>query len=207
VRNTANGQNVGIQLFRPFRDYAGLSNNAVCYNTAQNNVSAGIYDLKGANNIYVDNSTSGNGTNFLVDPSAQVGSQYAGSCSLPPLPAPPPPPPAPAPNCSPRPPVRVTTSAAGTGRIQVTISSTSNPGGNAPNRLQSLRFQTLNGALVDLNGQTYAANNSVATFSPEVEQTTFFVRRTPGASAATVQVVVQDRCGDWSTFVGLGPGV
>ena len=210
VANTANSQNVGIQLFRPFRDYAGLSNNAICYNTAQGNVSAGIYDLKGANNIYVGNSTSGNGTNFLVDPSAQIGSGYAGNCTLPALPAPPSMPGAPTPtpvpvtSCSPRPRVNVSTAAAGTGRIQVTISATSNDGG-APNLLQALRFQTLNGALVDLNGQTYAASNSVATFSPEVQQTTFFVRRAPGAGAATAQIVVRDRCGEWPTFVGLGP--
>lgn len=206
VGNTASGQNVGIQLFRPFRDYAGLANNAICSNTATGNVSAGIYDLKGTNNIYVSNSTSGNGTDFLVDPSALIGSAYAGSCTLPALPAPPSPPAPPTPNCSPRPRVNVSTVAAGSGRIQVTISSTTNAGG-PQNLLQALRFQTLTGALVDLNGQTYAANNSVATFSPEVQQATFFVRRAPGAGAATAQIVVRDRCGDWPTFVGLGPAV
>ena len=96
--------------------------------------------------------------------------------------------------------------AAGPGRIQVTISTTSNPGGS-PNLLQVLRFPSLTGALVDLNGQTYAASNSVVTLSPEVQQTTFFVRRVPGASAATAQMIIRDRCGDWSTFVGLGPAV
>ena len=206
VGNTASGQNVGIQLFRPFRDYAGLSNNAICSNVATGNVSAGIYDLKGTNNIYVSNSTSGNGTDFLVDPSALIGPAYAGSCTLPALPPAPPLPPAPVSNCSPRPRVNVATVAAGSGRIQVTISTTSNAGG-APNLLQSLRFQTLTGALVDLNGQTYAANNSVVTFSPEVQQSTFFVRRAPGTGAATAQIIVRDRCGDWSTFVGLGPAV
>jgi hypothetical protein len=40
---------------------------------------------------------------------------------------------------------------------------------------------------------------------PEPAALQFTVRRLPGASKATVRLVVVDGCGEWSTLVGGGP--
>ncbi|MCC6177405.1 MAG: right-handed parallel beta-helix repeat-containing protein [Chloroflexi bacterium] len=87
VANTANSQNVGIQLFVQHNGYATSYHNAVCYNSASGNTSAGVYDYRSDQNIFVDNLTSANGTNFSVDDSALIGSAYASYCQLPALPS------------------------------------------------------------------------------------------------------------------------
>ncbi|MFN8524074.1 MAG: right-handed parallel beta-helix repeat-containing protein [Chloroflexota bacterium] len=85
VGNTATYQNVGIQMFR--LETNTLGGNAICNNTASNNTSAGIYDRKGQNNVYVNNVTTSNGTNFFTDQATPlIGNQYASSCTLPALP-------------------------------------------------------------------------------------------------------------------------
>jgi len=86
VANTANGQNVGIQLYVPYNGYATSYHNAVCNNSTSGN-GTGIYSLRGDQNIFVNNATSGNGINFLVDDSSLIGSQYASYCTLGALPA------------------------------------------------------------------------------------------------------------------------
>ena len=86
--------------------------------------------------------------------------------------------------------------------MQVTIAATTLAGSSA-NRLLALRLVDVANAALDLGGQTYAASGSVVTLPPGVQQTTFYVRRVaPGA--ATIRLIVQDACGDWSTFVGMG---
>ena len=63
VGNTANGQNVGIQLFVQFTGYATISGNAICQNSASGNQSAMVSTIKkGSANYFVDNSASSNGT-------------------------------------------------------------------------------------------------------------------------------------------------
>lgn len=86
VGNVSSNQNVGIQLYSYNRSEAIISNNAICSSTASGNRSAGIWDHNGTADIFVGNTTSGNGTNFSVDSSAKIGSAYAGSCVIASLP-------------------------------------------------------------------------------------------------------------------------
>jgi parallel beta-helix repeat protein len=208
VANSANGQNVGIQLFVPFNGYATSRNNAVCQNSATGNVSAGIYDFRSDRNIFVDNQTSGNGTNFLVDDSALIGSQYASSCQLgqlPPHPSTvigPTPTPTPPPSCSPRPPVTVTTQATA-GTLRVTVAAT-RPAAVPNNTIRQIQFATAQNATIEISGQNRPGGFSV-TLPAGTQQTTFTVRRLAGGQATTVPFSVVDDCGAWPTFVGGGP--
>lgn len=86
VANAARGQNVGIQLFAFDRAKVTMANNAICDNLAAENKSAGIAEDNGTANIYVNNTTTKNGTNFSVDKSAKIGPAYASACALSPLP-------------------------------------------------------------------------------------------------------------------------
>jgi hypothetical protein len=220
VGNSVNGQNVGIQLYVQFTGYATVSGNAICQNGATGNRSAGIYDKKGSGNYFVDNATSANGTNFLVDPSDFVGSQYGGQCQLPGLPAAPSPgagPPTntptagptptptatPAPACQPRPQVTVTTRAVGGGMLQVTVGAGRNAG-SPGNTLHQLQFQAAQNGSIEINGQTRNGGNFSVSLPAGTQQATFNVRRlAPGPT--TVPFSVTDDCGPWQTFVGGGP--
>jgi hypothetical protein len=227
VGNSANGQNVGIQLFVQYTGYATVSGNAVCQNSATGNQSAGIYDKKGSQNYFVDNSTSGNGTNFLVDPSDLVGSQYASQCQLPALPtaptpgaAPPTNTPTPGPTstpgptptpsptrppaCQPRPQVTVTTRPIGGGVLQVTVSAGRNAGSPA-NTLHQLQFQAAQNGSIEINGQTRNGGNFNVSLPAGTQQATFNVRRLTPGQPTTVLFAVVDDCGPWQTFVGGGP--
>ncbi len=204
VGNGASGQNVGIQLLAFDRSQVTLANNAVCTNTASRNTSAGIYDLNGNSDIFVNNTTTDNGINFLVDSSSRIGSAYASYCQLPPLPAPPAPPtptptPTPQPVCTPRPTVGISAVPSGTGRLQVTVSAGAGP-------LSALRFGAATNALIDVPGfVTGASGNFNVSLPAGTAQTTFFVRRASPGLATTVPFVVVDGCGEWQTFVGGGP--
>jgi hypothetical protein len=135
----------------------------------------------------------------LVDGDAQpkpAFTAYQQATAGPPPPPPPPPPPA----CTPRPRVSVQTGRSGDGRLLVTITAS-----GANNWLTGLRFTRTANALVDLPGQGSQAGSFSVTLPSGVASTQFLVRRA-AAGAATVQVAVVDRCGDWPTFVGGGPG-
>jgi hypothetical protein len=110
--------------------------------------------------------------------------------------------PTPPPTCSPRPAARVVT-ARQSGGLGVTI--TAGVGVGAPNnRVRALRFGGLSNARVLVNGQSVASGARVtwvATSGPA----TFVVERVQAGRGATVPLVVEDDCGDWSTFVGGGP--
>jgi parallel beta-helix repeat protein len=210
VANTANSQNVGIQLFLPFNGYATSHLNAVCNSSASGNTSAGIYDFRGDQNIFVDNQTSGNGTNFSVDDSSLIGSQYASFCQLaarPPNPSALPTPtpiPTPRPNCSPRPPVSVVTQrgAPGTLLVSVAVARTA----AAPNNtISQIQFQPAQNASVEIGGQAHPGGSFVQPMAPGTLQTTFTVRRLTAGQASTVPLTVVDDCGGWPTFVGGGP--
>jgi len=109
--------------------------------------------------------------------------------------------------CTPRPAVGVNVVAAGSGRLQVTISS-----GTAPatpgNRLLGVRATIPSNAVVDVpngpQGLTGTVNLPVVTQGQLGAQNVFVVRRTaPGA--VHVPLLIIDTCGEWPTFVGGGP--
>ena len=211
VGNTANGQNVGIQIFLPYNGFATTYRNAVCYNTTIGNVSAGVYSHRGDQNIFVGNNTSGNGTNYLVDDSSLEGPAYASSCtlgSLPPHPSTldvPTPVPTPAPSCSPRPPVTVTTQKGATGTLNVTVTAT-RPAAAPNNTVRQIRFGQALNATIEINGQSSPTGNFTATIPPGAQSVTFVVGRSPvNAPSTTVPFTAIDDCGGWSSFVGGGP--
>jgi parallel beta-helix repeat protein len=232
VGNTANGQNVGIQLFVPYNGYATSYHNAVCNNTTTGNVSAGIYSYRGHENIFVNNQSSGNGTNFLVDDSSLIGPGYASWCTLGPLPphpstlgqpTPTPTPttlptstptptatltPTPRPSCSPRPPVSVTTRPGEPGTLQATVAVTRSPA--APNNtIRQLVFGPADNAIVEIGGQSRPGGSFAVPIPAGTQQVTFVVRRpavnTSPRPGSTAPFTVVDDCGEWPSFVGGGP--
>jgi N-acetylneuraminic acid mutarotase len=104
-------------------------------------------------------------------------------------------------SCLPRPRIDVHTQAVG-GTLQVTVTAT---GSN--NGLRSVRFASLANAVVNVGSQ----QNQTAPFAvsiPSGQEPTalqFVVQRRTAGQATTVQLVVIDGCGEWSTFVGGGP--
>jgi uncharacterized repeat protein (TIGR01451 family) len=126
-----------------------------------------------------------------------------------------------APNaCTTRPRVQVTTSAAGSGRIQVVVRA-------GQGQLQRMTLgagaRGVANALVDLPGgvqqgagavavtpggagQATVGANATVSFTAPPAQYAFFVRRS-AAGAATVPLVLTDGCGEWPSFVGMGAGV
>jgi parallel beta-helix repeat protein len=210
VGNTANNQNVGIQIFLPYNGFATTYRNAVCYNTTTGNVSAGIYSHRGDQNIFVGNSTSGNGTDYLVDDSSLEGPAYAGYCtlgSLPPHPSTldvPTPTPTPRPSCTPRPRVSVTTQRGAPGTLQITIVATRSVA--APNNtVRQIVFGAAQNATVEIDGLSRPGGSFTATMPAGVQQVTFVVHRSPAnAPSTTVPFTVIDDCGGWPSFVGGG---
>ncbi len=105
-------------------------------------------------------------------------------------------------SCSPRPTTRVDVARAGSGRLDVTITAGTGPGAPS-NRLRALRFGGPSNARVLVNGQSVAGGTRVmlpATGGPA----RFVVERLQADVPAMVPLVVEDLCGDWSTFVGGG---
>jgi parallel beta-helix repeat protein len=206
VNNTANGQNVGIQIFLPFNGYATTFHNAVCYNTTTGNVSAGVYSHRGDQNIFVGNNSSGNGTNFLVDDSSLIGPAYASWCTLgalPPHPSTLDTPSAP-PSCSPRPTISVTVQRGTPGRLNVSVTAT-RPASAPNNSIYQLQFGPAQNATVEINGQSRTGGNFTAFVAAGTQQVAFVVRRTPAnAPSTTVPFTVTDDCGGWKSFVGGG---
>jgi hypothetical protein len=110
--------------------------------------------------------------------------------------------PTPRPSCQPRPPARVDVVRTTPGQYTVTVAA--GVGSGAPhNRLRALRFGAAVNASIRLNGQAVASGTRVP-FANGAEQATFVVARTAAGAGATVPLVLEDDCGDWSTFVGGG---
>jgi endonuclease YncB( thermonuclease family) len=108
-------------------------------------------------------------------------------------------------SCVPRPPISLTVSPQANYRLQVVVAAESNPG-SAGNRLQALRFDASDTALVDIpNGVQGATGIFTVELAPSTTQASFWVRPVRAHAAATVSLVVVDLCGDWRTFVGAGP--
>jgi len=105
--------------------------------------------------------------------------------------------------CSPRPPFSITATPDGTGRLQVTVRSTTNST-TTPNAIQQIAFGTVTNGLIDVPpGTTGAGSGLVLNLPPGTTVATFFVRHaTPGQT--TVRYTITDSCGSWSTFAGGG---
>ncbi len=108
--------------------------------------------------------------------------------------------PTPAANCAPRPTISVATTPLGPGRLQGTVTAPA----SANDRLATLRFGAATNARVEAGGQRGPGGFSV-TLAPGTQQTTFVVERVTAGQAATVALTVMDSCGEWPTFIGLGP--
>lgn len=83
LNNVVVGQNVGIHLFAEGRDKATVGGNAVCGNRVSRNRSAGISDINTTANVFVNNVTTKNRAELVLDPSAKVGGQFAAACQPP----------------------------------------------------------------------------------------------------------------------------
>jgi hypothetical protein len=106
--------------------------------------------------------------------------------------------------CAPRPSVGITAVPGGGGRLLVTVTA----GTNASTSTNQIVRLAVGPAV---NGVVYAdgvAQPTSFTITPPAGATSysFQVARLLPGQAATVPLVVTDRCGDWSTFVGGGPG-
>jgi glucose/arabinose dehydrogenase len=104
--------------------------------------------------------------------------------------------------CVPRPPVVVTEKVLGNGRLQVTVTASSNAG-FAANAIKTIRFTGSNHAEIERVGQPANGNPFTWTLGSGVIQVTFTVHRT-ATGAVQVPFIVTDNCGDWPTFVGGG---
>jgi CSLREA domain-containing protein len=102
--------------------------------------------------------------------------------------------------CAPRPPIAVQTAPTGDGRLRATISAS-----GANNTVVTLRFARTANAEVDVAGQTGRIGAFSVDLPPGTTRTDVLVRRLVGDQAATVRLVVVDRCGEWPTFFGGGP--
>jgi len=121
---------------------------------------------------------------------------------LPPQPTPTPPTPTPPPSCSPRPAARVEVVRTVPGRLDVTVTAVMGPG--APNnRAHALRFGTPSNARILVDGQQVTGGTRVA-LPAGTTQARFSLERIATDQGATVPLVLEDDCGDWSTFAGGG---
>jgi hypothetical protein len=110
----------------------------------------------------------------------------------------------------PRPNVGVqVTPAATAGQLTTTIAARIAGCPQGDNQLRSLRFTRLANATVDVN----VAPVTTVSVTPTTVQlpalpasVQLTVRRTNSGQPVTVELTVTDGCGDWSTFVGGGPG-
>ena len=113
--------------------------------------------------------------------------------------------PRPAAGCVPRPPVQVQATPDGSGRLQVTVSATTNPGlANAP---RSITWDSMTNATVTLVGGGSVSPGQQTTVPAGMQSQVFLVGRQTAGQAATVHLTVTDACGPWPTLVGGGPSV
>lgn len=72
------------------------------------------------------------------------------------------------------------------------------------NRPRAVRFGAPSNARILVNGQPIGAGTRVVLPAGST-QARFSVERITTSQGATVPLVLEDDCGDWSTFVGGGP--
>jgi hypothetical protein len=103
-----------------------------------------------------------------------------------------------------RPPVALAVTRVSAGRLQVTVTATTNPTVTT-NVIQSLVIGPPSGGLIDIPGGVTGATGTVTvTVQPPSSTFIFFIRQ-QGSGAATVPFTVNDTCGAWQTFAGAGP--
>jgi hypothetical protein len=105
--------------------------------------------------------------------------------------------------CSPRPQVTMTSAVVGTGRLQVTVSTTTHDG-FPTNQLKSIQFQQAQNAAYEITGQPSGVGPYTVNYPNGTTQATFIVKRT-AAGTAQARFTVVDDCGTWPTLVGAGP--
>ncbi|MCC6174614.1 MAG: right-handed parallel beta-helix repeat-containing protein [Chloroflexi bacterium] len=105
--------------------------------------------------------------------------------------------------CSPRPQITVATQAIGGGRLQVTVSATSDTA-NPGNVLKTIQFsRPAQNATVEIPGQA-SVGTSPITFPAGTRQMVFVIKQTTPNQPATVPFTVTDNCGTWDSFAGAG---
>jgi hypothetical protein len=157
-----------------------------------------LANIKGNMLEFVDESS------LMVHPdSGQVRSAAPPTATpIPPTATPVPPTPTPPPSCSPRPAARVELARTVPGRLDVAITPGLGPG--APNnRPRALRFGATMNARILVNGQQVASGARVS-LPNGIAQAHFALERIQADQGATVPLVLEDDCGDWSTFGGGG---
>ncbi len=98
----------------------------------------------------------------------------------------------------------MTTAVVGPGQLHAAISAHSSPA-TANNTLASIRVTAVNNATATLNGNAVGVGQTV-NLPAGTTQITLVVQRHEAGRASTVNFVVTDVCGEWSSFVGGGPG-
>jgi hypothetical protein len=112
--------------------------------------------------------------------------------------------PGPAPSlCAPRPNVEVTARPLGGGRLEATVRALTLPATPA-NGLEQIVFNVLQNGSVQFNGATVSPGAAIPLGGANA--ITFVVTRQAAGQPTTVTFTVRDRCGDWPSFVGGGPG-
>jgi hypothetical protein len=102
--------------------------------------------------------------------------------------------------CTPRPPVRVSVASSSETLLNVTITA-------GQGALSAVRLGRVTGATVEVPGRAPITTGNVSLpLAPGATTTGFAVRRQGPGVAGTVEMVVVDGCGEWSTFVGGGTG-
>jgi hypothetical protein len=107
--------------------------------------------------------------------------------------------------CRPRPNIGVKVWPVSQGRLAVSITANVDSG-TADNALTELRFTSTDNGNVDIENIVGGWGNFTVPLPSGTRQEMFFVNRIDGAFATTVNLIVHDRCGDWPTSVGGGPG-
>jgi hypothetical protein len=144
------------------------------------------WDFTGGGTVYVQ-FRDGAGNTSQVYSATLAGSPPPGTSPTPP-------------SCSPRPPVEVRVEKVN-GTLVASLTTTGQNNG-----LRAVRFDSFSGAIVDVGDQANQSAPFAVSIPPGQEPPSlqFTVRRQPGATAATVRLVVIDGCGEWSTLVGGG---
>lgn len=60
-----------------------MTENAVCYSTAERNAFVGIWDHFGQGNVFVGNTATGSKQDFGEAETSRVGEEYAAACPAP----------------------------------------------------------------------------------------------------------------------------
>jgi hypothetical protein len=74
------------------------------------------------------------------------------------------------------------------------------------NWLHGLSFGAATNARIDAGGNQSMPGNFAVDLPTGARQTAFTVRRAVAGASTTIPLLVTDRCGEWRTFVGGGPG-